>query len=811
MDFHQLYYTSCRSGLSGYAGYQFNAVTPGVAPEVMSEVEALSSYEPPSTLGHSPTPEQIAGCPVNLCFVPGPRPIAANVVFTGTDYSGRFGNYFAHALVPEAGSWQGPLPIELWRAALWTRETVDGTELPPVPSPLPAGPLGRDAVDDFLDRAPGRSLLPALLSAVERAVLDEERSVVIYAADADEVARWIAAVSFLLPPPVAARMSFATYQFRPSYSRYHVIGTQPGAEIVADERSFQAFYLFDFTTGRASEAEVGPLPVLLAAAGTVAAGPLWRRAAALAAGGEVRLADWYAVAVAAALLDGGVGVGPEELDAVCAWMAEHGPRLDGGMLATIAAAVLGHDAVSAAHLTGLADAAAEGGQAELLAQTEELLVTRQVAEVVRPEGTDSHAGVAAEVPPAVPVSRRLRSQKAREFAADRYTRALAEAGPATVLRLLRLAVAHDIRPDARALRECGLRTIGPELVRQRPEPATYEAVQRWPDLRSGVLACLDHAAAEGRSLREVFELGLDTAIPEEELLARPALREAALLVRARRQPERRVDTALALLSGRGRSLDETVLRELWPGGWSVSEAMAMLRRLPSSALGDPVLVAWVTAVLDRPLPDGDRQGMDSYAALCGLLARLPLTGTLPAGSRDRVAEMVRIHETERRIVDAARQGDDKKWRAAIQTLLAFHAATKTPAVRTYLRTHLAEQLVSGPHERLPTLIAHAPPEIAQAYLDDLDRQLGGEQAGATAATAFATLYTALAHRDTVHVADALQDVLLTHLSEWRKRDLNDVEHELRGHSNRMADEFRRWRLAHCRPRRRWLPSWPSHS
>ena len=32
MAFQQLYYTSCEHGLSGYAGYQFNAITPGYRP-----------------------------------------------------------------------------------------------------------------------------------------------------------------------------------------------------------------------------------------------------------------------------------------------------------------------------------------------------------------------------------------------------------------------------------------------------------------------------------------------------------------------------------------------------------------------------------------------------------------------------------------------------------------------------------------------------------------------------------------------------------------------------------------------------------
>ena len=48
MAFKQLYYTSCEHGLGGYSGYQFNAVTPGVSPAVMREVEDRPSTSHPA-------------------------------------------------------------------------------------------------------------------------------------------------------------------------------------------------------------------------------------------------------------------------------------------------------------------------------------------------------------------------------------------------------------------------------------------------------------------------------------------------------------------------------------------------------------------------------------------------------------------------------------------------------------------------------------------------------------------------------------------------------------------------------------------
>ncbi|WP_329519155.1 GTPase-associated protein 1-related protein [Spirillospora sp. NBC_01491] len=822
MDFQQLYYTSCRTGLSGFAGYQFNAVTPGVTPEVMNDVEALSSYEPPGTLGHSPTPAQIADCPVNLCFAPGPVPIVANVAFTGTDYSGRFGNYFAHALVGAGGAgWQGPPPIELWRAGLWTRETVAGPDLPPVRGALAPGPLRRETVDAFLDGAAGRARLPALLAAAERAVLDEERSVVILAAGADETARWIAALSYLLPPPLVARMSFATYQFRPSYSRHHVIGTVPGAEIVADERAFEGFFLFDFTAGAAgaaSEVDAGPMAHLLAGAGTVAAGALWRRAAPLAAGGEVRLADWHAPVVAAALLDGGVGVNPDDLDVVCAWLAGQTPRLGRDLVGRIGAAALGHEAASAAHLTGLADAAAAGGLGELLELAEERLVTAQLAAESGQAGrpADGRADGRADGPAGggVGEAAALRSPKAREFAARRYTQLLADADSGTVARLLRLAQAHDVQPDERVLQNCGARVIGPQLLRAPSDAELHAVVRRWPALRSGTLAHLDQAAAADlRRLVAVFDAGFGDAVPAAELKAVPALRAAGLVAAARRDPARRVDAAVTVLAGRGPAgrLDGDLLTALWPDGWSTGDATALLPRLPDGASRDPALVPWVVPLLRAPLAPDDRPKLDAYGAFCDVLNALPLAGLMPSDLQNRLKAMDRIRRIERNIVTVGEPRHDPARRTAGEALLNAYGTPATAAAKDYLRLRLAVLLPALPHDALAALLGRAPAEIRTLHLDRLGARLEGDRAVAVVAAAagFATLCSAAAGGQRA-VAEGIEGVLLHHLPDWRKRDLNGVEREVRRRAGAVAEEFKHWRHRHCRRRPRWLPGRAPH-
>jgi len=368
--FRQMYYTSCEHGLSSHPGYQFNAATPGLGTDVLRAVEMLVGYEPPQSVGYNPTPADIAAAPVNLCFRPadpGNATVIANVRFVGTDFSLRSGNYFAHALVtadPDRDL-DGVLPIELWDAPFWASQPIDSTELPELsslyelawasePSSLSghfgiAGPAGtaavasgvrthREAVARFLADHHATDRLPALLSAVDRAVAVGDRSVVVVEMTADRAAAWIGAVSYLLPPPLARRMSFATYQHRPSHSRLHLVGTVPDADIDLSQAGFDTFSLFDFPSGRMTQVQVHPAAELLAELGTVAAGRVWQRAASLADGDELTLADWYAVATTAALVEGFSLAERHSTEAV-AWLEAHGWRLEPEVVDAVVAAL----------------------------------------------------------------------------------------------------------------------------------------------------------------------------------------------------------------------------------------------------------------------------------------------------------------------------------------------------------------------------------------------------------------------------------------------------------------------------------------
>ncbi|MCW2919068.1 MAG: hypothetical protein JWN52_7136, partial [Actinomycetia bacterium] len=388
MGFQQLYYTSCTNGLAGYGGYQFNAATPGVSPVVMREVENRTVYEPPRGLPAEPRPEELADYPVAFSYTTGGATgaaVTAHVVFVGADYSGRPGNYFAHVLVtdsPEADF--GPLlPAELWGAALWRREPVERRELPELSGPPPRGPIDRAGTQAFLDARAADGVLPALLSAVDRAMTGD-RAVLLAGHDAAENAWWIAAISYLLGDRLARRLSFTTYSHRPGYSGHHVVGVvnEPGS---APAGADLGFHLFDVAAGRLPDGlGVHPLAELLTRVGVMSSAALWQQAAALATGAETDFTGWYPpVAAAAALL--GVEPTVTDVDLIAGWLAT-ADRPPGRHADVVLGVVLARpDDLGDARLRELLDLAVRlsaGGRVERI---ERLLIDRALGRLGRGE------------------------------------------------------------------------------------------------------------------------------------------------------------------------------------------------------------------------------------------------------------------------------------------------------------------------------------------------------------------------------------------------------------------------------------------
>jgi hypothetical protein len=227
---HQLHYTSAPTGLEGRAGFQFVASSrDGLTHQHL--VMPLLAYRPPPAAPAQPSPAELAQLPMALCYQrEGDNLLFVHCRYTGTDYSGRYGNFFGHAIIAKRRELGGLRPIELWRSPLWTHQPA-GPSLPELED-LPAGTaVTPEAVLSFLG---GRGeaaypLLAALVDAVLAALDGRGGQVILVSDKVDTVARWIAAACFSIPHADALELSFLTYTADPDRARQTVVGTTPEA------------------------------------------------------------------------------------------------------------------------------------------------------------------------------------------------------------------------------------------------------------------------------------------------------------------------------------------------------------------------------------------------------------------------------------------------------------------------------------------------------------------------------------------------------------------------------------------------------
>ena len=306
--------------------------------------------------------------------------ITAQVVFAGTDYSGRPGNYFAHALVtatPEADF--GPvLPAELWRADLWQREPGRDAELPELPGPPRPGPIDPAGVQAFLDAHGLASLLPELLTAVSQAMAGAP-PVLLACRDTAQCAWCIAALCYLLGERLGRQLTFTTYCHRPESARFQLIGILSGA---APPNAGLSFQFFDLASGLAPGGEAHPLASLLADTGVQAAAALWRQAVALASGAEKGLDDWLPVVTTAAGLLGRP-LTPAERTDVARWACRAASHLRAAAAGAVLGLLLAQPAepLTTERLIQLLGLASQAGAADQVADIEDLLIEDAVSRI----------------------------------------------------------------------------------------------------------------------------------------------------------------------------------------------------------------------------------------------------------------------------------------------------------------------------------------------------------------------------------------------------------------------------------------------
>lgn len=709
MAFQQLYYTSCENGLLGYGGFQFNATTPGVSTAVLREVEMLTAYEAPQSMASNPTPAEMATYPVSfsyLCDDQG-NAVTARVVFAGTDYSGRPGNYFAHTLVTDSmADFGSVLPIELWEAPFWKTKPVSGTELPPLPGPPAKGTLDRTIIAKLLANADRRAM-PTLLSAVAQAT-SGGRSVLLVGKDSRSNADVIAAICYLLGDDLARQLSFTTYSHRPTHSRYQIIGVVGELDQSVPASGFSIYHP---DSGELPDVPVHPLATLLADAGVTAAGALWCQAASVFGRSARGFDEWYPLVAAAALVQE-VQLRSEDLGAIQDWLAT-APDLPSSASQVLDKLIGSHSrSISDERIADLQAVAVRLRSIPAAERLELMLVERAFARLSRGE----RAGRAVRL-----------SSRSAEAEAKR----------------LAVAALHDIDDMARVppllswtaglgvlLPAAELHDLGQHLVPYWNKIDLATLLDNQPVIFDGFIAGL---AIEPQIAADLFRK-VDL-IAYDDVQGQPVLMEQWILARRSGDFSDAVRALSAIRNLRaqdGRRIDPDLLDQLWPDRCPVSDLrrMLVLARTPSLR---PWLADRLVAALETSPADGHR----------GLLAALEkepeAKKLLPPELRQSVASLAKVRQLLNDAAIKVERGDTRDRRVFRNLYAAYEQGDRRaraelerkipPLLR---QTEYLDQALNGCPQRIRAVFFKELQELIRPKSKD-------EDAVIAAANAFAAM------------------------------------------------------------------------
>ena len=283
----QLYYTSCKKGLSSGSGFQTFSMSEGISNEERLEIEHYGLYVAPLDMPSQPSMEEVATMfPTSFSFfrLRTGRFGVARSKYVGKDYSGRFGNYFVHALILNDGLFPFH-PIRLFGSSIFRDGlTEQEMDVPQAPDPLPSLGIDDLALDGNLDQNIVREFVQnnhrgEVIEKIVAATLAFETShrPLVFCDSWKNIPYWIGALQMALPVNMAHGITFNTYTADPETCNTLVCATsRTGSRFDFSEyqRDFQ-YYIFDFLDDSSSVVEEKSKYGLMASKGySVSAGSL---------------------------------------------------------------------------------------------------------------------------------------------------------------------------------------------------------------------------------------------------------------------------------------------------------------------------------------------------------------------------------------------------------------------------------------------------------------------------------------------------------------------------------------------------------
>ncbi|MCX5562237.1 GTPase-associated protein 1-related protein [Streptomyces sp. NBC_00038] len=739
MTLRQLHYTSAPPGPDG-SGFRFTATSPDTDPALLRLAEPLLGYEPPRDSPARPTEAELPAFPVAFGFslLPDGTGVLSRTRYTGADYSGRYGNFHAHALLvpPGAGLPGGMLPIAAWESPDWRTVTpVDGA--PPLAAVSPGDRIGRQQLTAFARRRAER--LAPFLSDVRRLFEDERAPTLVMVEEgAEEVALWVALACAALPPAYAPTLTFTTYTRRPYLAEQQIVGVLADAEFgYASADLGHQFRFHHCLGGTSSDPRTAPWAAVAARVWLAGRPDLLVRAAADA--------PFDAEVLASRALYEGIPLEAAGRAAGTAWALRHADRQDETFWQRFLETLLTEDTdgTGTDALPGLLDAlaaqwppevteplardtvrAAIDGRGAVPSSLHSALTPEACVELARELGPRLTVLLAD---PHVPTERLLTLLSLGETLATHLVGHPPPAAPGVRLADHLLARAADGAPGS-----------GPSAR----EVAAAVSGHGSRGVRGALLDRLNDVALSGDPIPVVPVLaGLDATLDPAELADYPHLRAAAAAGRGTRDP----DSGLRMMNRLIReakwqeTADPSVLRTAflltWPGRRpSMDDALMLLAQTPP----DLLTASGLDHQLARTALAADAADPDAPEVARALLSALPPgLGLTEPRVRDGLnlllhAEDIRTGHAERGFTayaialrDRARPLDDSLERRLARGLVAriLSGATPESSVRpgvagTMLRDELEQLVRFGDEGLMDTYEAEARSSVT---LDRLQR------------------------------------------------------------------------------------------
>jgi hypothetical protein len=263
----QWIYTSSKKGQGGFAGFDVWAQTPGLGEDEQDELKKLSSYTILHNLPPQPTPEEMAALFPTI-FRAGTlrsgKKYVLRSVYAGQDYSMRWGNFIAHALVFSEGRLEG-YPIDLlawegWKKPLTAREDNGQIQAPlPVVETEALGAvkvkISLPEICLFLKSEHGRiEVFEKMLSAIFAAKSGGKR--LLIRDKWETIYLWLASLQKVFPVDAVKNLSCCTFISRPENAA-DVSFTVPGSAFAIDDIALKRnFYIFDLSGGKKLQPEL---------------------------------------------------------------------------------------------------------------------------------------------------------------------------------------------------------------------------------------------------------------------------------------------------------------------------------------------------------------------------------------------------------------------------------------------------------------------------------------------------------------------------------------------------------------------------